>query len=101
LSGLPNIDPTQTDTRANDTQAKRELFLEANDLLNEKGVFMLAVRALRIRWYGEFLDATERDKERDLKAKLKVLDAVPAEIKRFVSDYSMALDRQAKNARRP
>jgi hypothetical protein len=96
VTGLPNIDPTQTDARANDTSAKRVLYDEANDLLNEKGVFMLAIRALRIRWYGEFLDTNEREKERDLKARLKVLDAVPAEIKRFVSDYTVA----QKNVRR-
>jgi len=62
---------------------------------------MLAVRALRIRWYGELLDATERDKERDLKARLKILDAIPVELQRFVNDYSMQIDRQAKlHARR-
>jgi hypothetical protein len=90
------IDPQQTDARASDNDAKRTLFLEAKDLLDEKGVFLLAVRALRIRWYGELMDAVERDKKADLLARLKVLDAVPAEIKRFVSDYTMAMDKRAK-----
>lgn len=97
---MSHVDPTAPDTRADDNQAKRALFLEAKDILDDKGVFMLAVRALRIRWYGEFLDTIDRDKERDLKARLKVLDAIPAEIKRFVSDYSVTLDRQRKNAGR-
>lgn len=101
MTGLPNIDPTQTDARANDTAAKRVLFEEANDLLNEKGVFMLAIRALRIRWYGELLDAIDRDKKSDLLSRLKVLDAVPAEIKRFVGDYNMAIDKQKHAPRRP
>ena len=91
---MSDVDPVSTDARATDNDAKRALFLEAKDVLDEKGVIMLAVRALRIRWYGEFLDATEREKERDLKARLKVLDAIPAEIKRFVNDYSMAMGRK-------
>jgi hypothetical protein len=99
VTGLPRIDPTEPDERAKDNDAKRVLFFEAKDLLDEKGVFMLAVRALRIRWYGEWLDTAERDKERELKGKLQCLDAIPAEIKRFVSDYSMAMNK-AGNARR-
>jgi 5-carboxymethyl-2-hydroxymuconate isomerase len=92
------IDPSEADARAKDNDAKRLLFVEANELLKEQGVFMLAVRALRIRWYREWLAANDRDKERDLRARLQFLDAAPEEIRRFVSDYSMAMDR-AKNAR--
>jgi hypothetical protein len=97
---LPNIDPEQADARAHDTQAKRVLFDEANDLLAEKGVFMLAVRALRIKWFNELLDTTDREKDRELKAKLQVLRAIAGELQGFINDYKMALDRQAKNARR-
>ena len=99
MNGLPKIDPIEPDTRGADNDAKRVLFLEAKDLLDEKGVFFLAVKALRIRWYGEWLDAAERDKQRDLRARLQCLDAIPAEIKRFVNDYAMAMDK-TKNARR-
>jgi hypothetical protein len=99
VTGLPQIDPNELDQRAGDNDAKRALFLEAKDLLDEKGVFMLAVRALRIRWYGEWLDAADRDKQRDLRAKLQCLDAIPLEVKRFVSDYAMAMDK-AKHVRR-
>jgi hypothetical protein len=88
---LPNIDPEQADARAHDTQAKRVL---------EKGVFMLAVRALRIKWFNELLDTTDREKDRELKAKLQVLRAIAGELQGFINDYKMALDRQAKNARR-
>jgi hypothetical protein len=102
VTGLPNIDPTLPDARANDTQAKRELFLEANELLAEKGVFMLAVRALRIKWFNELLDTTDRDKNHELKAKLQVLRAIPDELQGFINDYKMAIDRQNKHApRRP
>jgi hypothetical protein len=102
MTGLPNIDPAQTDARAHDTQAKRVLFDEANELLAEKGVFMLAVRALRIKWFNEHLDNADRDKDRELKAKLQVLRAIPDEIQGFINDYKMALDRQNKHApRRP
>ncbi len=96
MTDLPKIDPTEPDERAKDNDAKRVLFEEAKDLLAEKGVFMLAVRALRIRWYGEWLDTADRDKERDLKGKLQCLDAIPAEIKRFISDYAMAMDKARK-----
>jgi hypothetical protein len=93
------IDPSEPDARAKDTDAKRLLFMEANELLKDQGVFMLACRALRIRWYREWLDEEDREKQRDLRARLKFIDAAPEEIRRFVSDYSMAVDRQ-KNARR-
>jgi hypothetical protein len=93
-------DQFEPDARASDAPAKRELFNEANELLAEKSVFMLAVRALRIRWYGELMDAVDRDKKNDLLSKLKVLDSVPLEIKRFISDYQMTLAQQAKHARR-
>ena len=99
MTGLPKIDPTEVDARGADNDAKRVLFLEAKDLLDEKGVFLLAIRALRIRWYGEWLDCSDRDKERDYKARLKIIDAVPAEIQRFVNDYAMAMDK-TRNARR-
>lgn len=98
MTGLPNIDPTEPDVRATDTQAKRVLFQEAKELLDPKGVFMLAIRAVRIRWYGELMDAVDRDKKADLLARLKVIDAVPAELQGFINDYTMALDRQRKNA---
>ena len=102
MTGLPNIDPEQTDARAHDTQAKRVLFDEANELLHEKGVFMLAVRALRIKWFNEHLDTTDRDKDRELKARLQVLRAIPDELQGFINDYKMAIDRQNKHApRRP
>jgi hypothetical protein len=100
MTGLPNIDPTLPDARANDTQAKRVLFEEANELLHEKGVFMLAVRALRIKWFNEHLDTSDRDKDRELKAKLQVLRALPDELNAFINDYKMAIDRQNK-LRRP
>jgi hypothetical protein len=99
MTGLPKIDPTEVDARGADNDAKRVLFLEAKDLLDEKGVFFLAVRALRIRLYREHLDTYDRDKDRELKAQLQCLDKIPAEIQRFVSDYAMAMDK-TKNARR-
>ena len=101
MTGLPRIDPTEPDERGADTDAKRVLFNEAQELLKDTGVFLLAIRALRIRWYGEWLDTHDRDKERDLKARLKIIDAVPAEIQRFVNDFKMTMDRQRKHAGRP
>ena len=100
MTGLPNIDPAQTDARAHDTQAKRVLFDEAQELLAEKGVFMLAVRSLRIKWFNEYLDSMDREKDRELKAKLQVLRAIPDELQGFINAYTMAIDRQNKHAPR-
>ena len=99
MTGLPKIDPIEPDTRGADTDAKRVLFNEAQELLNDKGVFLLAIRALRIRLYREHLDTYDRDKDRELKAQLQCLDKIPAEIQRFVSDYAMAMDKQRKQQR--
>ena len=61
MTGLPHIDPTEPDTVEKGTAtAKRALFPEAKDLLDDQGVFMLAIRALRIRWYGEHLGMSDR-----------------------------------------
>ena len=93
VTGLPKADPLAPDERAKDTDAKRVLFLEAKELTDEKGVFLLAVRAVRARWYGELMDAIDRDKKADLLARLKCLDEIPREIQRFVSDYTMAMNK--------
>ena len=97
MTGLPHIDPTEPDTRGADNDAKRALFLETKDLLDEKGVFMLAIRSLRIRWFQDLMDTTERSVKDDLTARLKALSALPVELSRFISDHKMALDKQRKH----
>jgi hypothetical protein len=87
-------DPTEVDARAKDTEAKRTLRDEANDLLNEQGVFMLAVRALRIRWFGELMKAKDWETKDDLTRKLQVLTSIPEELQRFVTDYKFALNKR-------
>jgi hypothetical protein len=98
MTGFSRADPLQPDERAKDTDAKRALFLEAKELTDEKGVFFLAVRSVRARWYAELMDTVERDKKADLLARLKCLDEIPREIQRFVSDYTMVMNK-AKHAR--
>jgi hypothetical protein len=94
-------DPVAADPRATDTHAKRILFEEASSLLDEKGIFMLAVRSLRRQWFGKLMDAKDWETKDDLTRKLQVLTAVPEELNRFVTDYKFAMDRQKKHAGRP
>jgi hypothetical protein len=87
-------DPVEADQRATDTSAKRELFNEASSLLDEKGVFMLAVRSLRRQWFGQLMNAKDWEAKDDLTRKLQVLTAIPEELQRFITDFKFALDRQ-------
>ena len=90
-------DPTQESPNVTDLSAKRERREAAETLLDEKGVFMLAIRSLRIRWFQDLMDTTERSVKDDLTARLKALTALPVELSRFISDHKMALDKQRKH----
>jgi hypothetical protein len=74
-----------------DLPAKRELHMEAEDLLDEKGAFMRAVRDLRRHWFAELMAENEADRTLDLVAKLQALEAIPSQLTTYVSDYTMAL----------
>ena len=87
-------DPFAPDARAVDSDAKRALHNEATDLLDKNGVFMLAVRSLRIQWFGALMDAKDWETKDDLTRKLQVLDAMPKELQRFVTDYKFALNKR-------
>ena len=89
-------DPFLADKRAHDLEAKRQLFIEANSLLEERSVFMLAVRSLRVQWHNEWLASKDWETDQNLKARLQALLALPAEINRFINDYKAALSKQQK-----
>jgi hypothetical protein len=90
-------DPTQEDAKVTELSAKRERREDAEILLDEKGVFMLAIRSLRIRWFNELMVATERTVKDDLTARLKALTALPIELEGFIRDHKFALDRVRKH----
>jgi hypothetical protein len=90
-------DPTQEDPKVTELSAKRERREEAELLLEEKGVFMLAIRSLRIRWFNELMTTSERATKDDLTARLKALTALPVEIEGFIRDHKFALDRARKH----
>jgi hypothetical protein len=87
-------DPREESPKINDLFAKRLLKEEAAELLDPKGVFMAAVKAVRLEWFGELMDARDRDAADALVAKLRALDAIPERLQTAVNDYKMALSRQ-------
>ena len=90
-------DPQTENAKVNDLSQKRALKDEAEGLLDPAGVFMAAVRTLRIAWYREWLDAKDHAAVEELRAKLQVLDAIPKMINAAITDYKFAADRQRKH----
>ena len=84
-------DPSEPIPKADDLSEKRERKEEAEGLLDPKGVFMLGVRGVRIRWFQELMDARDRDVKDDLTFKLQVLDEVVHVLNGFINDYKVAL----------
>ena len=85
-------DPREETPKVHDLSAKRLLKDEAEELLDPKGVFMAAVKAVRIKWFGQLMDTGDAG----LIAKLQALDAIPQELQTAVNDYKMAI-RHMKN----
>ena len=87
-------DPFAPDVRATDGDAKRLLRDQADELLDKNGVFMLAVRSLRIQWFNELMAAKDWETQTNLTRKLQVLTEVPQELQRFITDYKFALNKR-------
>jgi hypothetical protein len=84
-------DPSEPIPKADDLSDKRVRSEEASGLLDPKGVFMLGVRGVRIRWFQNLMDARDREVKDDLTFKLQVLDEVVHALDGFVNDYKVAL----------
>lgn len=84
-------DPSEEVPKVDDLAVKRERSEEAEGLMDPKGVFMLGVRGVRIRWYQQLMGARDRETKDDLTAKLQVLDEVANALQGFVNDYKVAL----------
>ena len=90
-------DPTQPDPVVTELSIKRERRTDAESLLEDKGVFMLAIRSLRIRWFNELMETNERSEKDALEGKLKALLAIPNELSGFIRDHKFALDKVRKH----
>jgi hypothetical protein len=73
-----------------EAEGRRELARDARDLLNDRA-FKAACALLRAQWYNELLDSKiDMDKLFELRAKLQVIEAIPAMIQKLVNDETMA-----------
>jgi hypothetical protein len=84
-------DPSEPAPPADDLSDKRVRSEEAGALLDPKGVFMLGVRGVRMRWFQSLMDAKDRETKDNLTYKLQVLDEVVNAMNGFINDYKMAL----------
>jgi hypothetical protein len=73
----------------NDLSAKRELSLEAKELLENKA-FTDAILSLRKRWFAELMEAENTDAKLALIERIKALEAIPLELQTIINDYTMA-----------
>jgi hypothetical protein len=83
-------DPREETPKVHDLSAKRQLKDEAEELLAPAGVFMAAVKAVRIKWFGELMDTSEPARIASLHARLQALDAIPQELMTAINDFKMA-----------
>jgi hypothetical protein len=79
----------------NDLSAKRELALEAKDILESKA-FDKAKADLREALVNELQTTQNRDRRDDIIAELRVLESVFGRLKAQINDYNAGVRAQAK-----
>lgn len=84
-------DPSEPIPPADDLAVKRQRSDEANALIDPKGVFMLGVRGVRMRWYQQLMDTRDQAMKDDLVYRSQVLDEVVNALQGFINDYKVAL----------
>jgi hypothetical protein len=73
-----------------EAEDRRELARGARDLLNDPA-FKAACALLRTQWYHELIDSkVDWERLTELRAKLQVLEAIPAMIQKLITDETMA-----------
>jgi hypothetical protein len=92
------IDPFEKANIPTDAGSKRERREEAEELLEENGVFMLSLKSLSRKWYAEMITSLEPARREAASVKLQALEAIVPEMRRFITDHKMALDKQRKHA---
>src|SRR5580765_1507736 len=70
------IDPFEKENLPTDVDARRVRSLEAEELVNEKGVFMLAIKSLARKWYAEMVTSPEKQRMEAAAMKLQVLESI-------------------------
>jgi len=70
---------------------KRERAEEAEALLAETGMFIIAVKALRKVWFAELMAAADPLAIQRITHRLQALEAIPLELSRFINDYKVEL----------
>jgi len=91
------IDPFEPEKLSTDPEARRARSFEAEELVNEKGVFMLAIKSLARKWYAEMVTSPEKPRMEVAAMKLQVLEAIEPEIRRFITDQKFAVDKARKH----
>jgi hypothetical protein len=91
------IDPFEKENLPTDVDARRMRSLEAEELVNEKGVFMLAIKSLARKWYAEMVTSPEKQRMEAAAMKLQVLESIEPEIRRFITDQKFAVDKARKH----
>ncbi len=79
-----------TDEKKPDLSQKRELSLQAKELLETKA-FTEAILSLRKRWFAELMDETATTEAKlALIERIRALEALPLELQTLVNDFTMA-----------
>ena len=84
-------DPSEPIPKADDLAVKRQRSEEAEGLLDPKGVFILGVRGVRMRWYQQLMATRNPEEKDDLVYKSQVLDEVVNSLQGCINDYKVAL----------
>jgi hypothetical protein len=79
----------------NDLSEKRALYEQAREILEEPA-FKKAVTDLHDAWVRDLLtiEPMSLDRQFEIIAKLKALEAIPIELQRLMKDYRMAVEAQ-------
>jgi len=91
------IDPFEPEKLSTEPDARRTRSVEAEELVDDKGVFMLAIKSLARKWYAELVTSPEEERMKAAARKLQALEAVAPEIRRFITDQKFAIDRAKKH----
>jgi hypothetical protein len=91
------IDPFEPANIPTDPDSRRARSVEAEMLIDDKGVFMLAIKSLARKWYAEQVTSPEEPRMVAAARKLQALEAIVPEIQRFIVDQKFAVDRAKKH----
>jgi hypothetical protein len=59
MTDMTDDDPLEENPKVTELSALRALADEADQLLNDKGVFMRSLKAARIQWFGQLMETRD------------------------------------------